>query len=406
MGSLHFLVSKSKNFLSDLKYDCFKENMKNNTCKLLISLDWILIYDIDKQQNFHFLKNMRFITSVLFLFLVFPTFGHSIAHAIEEELQAMSGHNLEAIEKLSQEKLPIIVDVGLYIMSVDSFDYTNSTFSVTYWVWFVYDKEYCNIINPHETCEVINFITKEDIVSFKEIKAGKVWSGKKIRGTFKYSWDLSKYPIDEQFLELRLDESDRESDVIQYRADHDNSGYMESETKIPGWSIKDFRIRQDNISHSSTYGDPSSVAKKGSVYTAIVATLNLKRDTLSTFFKLHTVLFVAFFISWLSSSINFSKNPPYLAARVATLVSMIYAVVLNIQYVDNIMGRVPTITLTDKFQFATLFMIFLFFLHLVISYKIQIMGKYELSNQIDKYVIILSPFVYVISLLLISVGII
>ena len=85
---------------------------------------------------------------------------------------------------------------------------------------------------------------------------------------------------------------------------------------------------------------------------------------------------------------------------------MIYAVVLNIQYVDNIMGRVPTITLTDKFQFATLFMIFLFFLHLVISYKIQIMGKYELSNQIDKYVIILSPFVYVISLLLISVGII
>ena len=120
---------------------------------------------------------MRFIRSILLLFLIFPTFGNSIAMALEEgELQPMSGHNLGAIGKLSQEKLPIIVDVGLYIMSVDSFDYTNSTFSATYWVWFVYDKEYCNIINPHETCEVINFITKEDIVSFKEIRAGKVWS--------------------------------------------------------------------------------------------------------------------------------------------------------------------------------------------------------------------------------------
>lgn len=353
---------------------------------------------------------MRFLLFSVFLFVAFcSVYGNSLIKDNENPtlvklIEKQKGHDLNALRKLPKNKLPIFVNVGVYLMSVDSFDYNRNTFSATFWVWFVYDLEYKNIINPHETCEIINFTDKKDVSSFKEISGGKVWSGRKIRGTFRYSWDLSKYPVDKQFLQLRIDESDRESSEIRYKVDLENSGFMQNEVHIPGWKINRFDIKQKDIEHTSTYGDPTSKSKNGSIYSAIIVTLELKRESLSTFFKLHTVLFVAFILSWLSTLLDFSKTPPFLAARVATLVSMIYAIVLNIQYVDNIMGTVPTITLPDKFQFATLLMISFFFLQLVVTYKLQTKNKDEISNLIDKYVFILSPFVYVILLLLISIG--
>jgi hypothetical protein len=313
-----------------------------------------------------------------------------------------SGHDLEKMAALPDSEKPIRVTTGMYIMSIDSLDYANNTFAATFWLWFVYDEKYADHINPHTTVDILNYISKDFSASFKEIKAGKTWAGVKVRGVFKHHWHLENYPNDVQDLSIHFDETDRESTELIYQPDVENSGYWAEEIKISGWEIMpNPRFELSHVRHQTTYGDPSLAGGfRPAEYTSMAGTIQIKRSAESTFLKLHMVIFVAFLISWGAMQINVAVSD-FFAARIGIMVAMVYAVVLNMQYVDGFMGTVPTITLPDKLHFCTLFMIIVFSFTTIVARRLMDSGSLKKAAALERAVVFSTPVVYVAAQLLV-----
>ena len=329
-------------------------------------------------------------------------------------------HNDNLLKQLPAEELPIEVEVGMVVMSIDSFEDTKKTFSATFWVWFIYDAKYKDVIKPHQTFEVINFLTKESVSEFEELTEDaltgerKIWSGRKIRGIFKHNWDLANFPSDEQVLELQIDESQREAKYIVYKADTSASTFFrwkmgdEKDNHIPGWKIDGFKVMADNVIHTTTYGDPAlrrepgAAAPPSSVYSAFRAEIKLSRTAWATFLKIHSVVFAAFLLSWIALLLN-PQNPNLTAARIGVLVAMVYSVALNIQHVDILLGLVPEMILPDKIQCLTLSFIVLFFIETVLGQLYLRRDLVSRVKRLDRLVFLYSIFLYLILLFVIII---
>lgn len=311
------------------------------------------------------------------------------------------GHNDELFDTLPQDEKPVKVKVGAYITGIDGFDYRENTFSASFWVWFVYDKKYANIINPHRTMEIMDYVSLETISEFKEIQGDKVWSGKRLRGVFKYNWNLSNYPADRQDLEIEIEEGDKGSKDIVYEADAENSGYVHKDgdtDDIPGWSIAGFEVGTHGHTHSTNYGEPSAPPGSRTTYPVFSAKLSLERTSFYTFLKMNMVVIIAFVVSWFSVLLK-PVDGGMIAARVAILVAMIYSVALNMEYVDSVMGNGPMLTLLDKIQAMTLVSIIGLLLVTILSFEFMHSGRQVWARRIDLAAFAVLPIVYAILML-------
>ena len=312
------------------------------------------------------------------------------------------GNNDELFEAIPADEKPIKVKVGAYITSMDDFDYRDNTFSASFWVWFVYDKKYDNIINPHHTMETMDYVSLETVSEFNEVHGDKVWSGKRLRGVFKYNWNLSNYPADRQDLEIEIEEGDKGVNDIVYVADTENSGYVNEDGDggdMPGWSVAGFEASTHVHTHSTNYGEPSAAPGSRTTYPVFSAKLSLERTSFYTFLKMNMVVLIASIVSWFSVLLK-PVDGGMIAARVAILVAMIYSVALNIEYVDSVMGNGPLLTLPDKIQAITLASIMALLLVTILSFEFVHAGKQVWARRLDLSAFAVLPIVYAALLLL------
>jgi len=283
------------------------------------------------------------------------------------------------------------VKSGGYIISLYDFDYSKNSYSADLWLWFVIDDSNSEI-TPIDTYEIVNSNFLTNLLDFRDITPNGIWQTRKVRGVFQEQWDLSNYPFDSHTLEIVVEEADLEVDEFRYSPDQVNSKISET-LELPGWEIMGFEIRTEQYDYDTNFGNPSSDINTGSSYSRLILSIAIKRDAVSEFIKLHTVVFIAMLISTLSLMIA-PTSGDYLAGRSGMIVAMIYAIVLNLQFVNQLIYSSSTLTLTDKLHFITLFFLLAYFLVTIMSYIFQKRGKPEHSRWIDLVALKTSLIVY------------
>lgn len=279
-------------------------------------------------------------------------------------------------DSLEVEDGPVAKDtvkVGVYITSIYALGFAENDFGIDFWVWFVHKNK---DVDPKETMEIVNSESQTFEYGTNEEKGNYMWSVQKCRAMIKKNWEISRFPLDDQTLEVILEETDRDTSGVVYIADTANSK-IDPSVDLNGWNISSFSILPSVKTYNTTYGDPT--LQGTSSYARLEFNTVIQRDGKRIFLKLFLGLYVAFLIALAV----FFLDGAEIGARTSLAVGALFAAVGNKYIVDSSLPDHTSFTIVDKLHNLTFALIFVSIVFNVISNATFRKGKAALGKKID-----------------------
>lgn len=270
------------------------------------------------------------------------------------------------------------VKVGVFITSIYSLGFAENDFGIDFWVWYVYKND---SIDPMGTMEVANSESQIFDYGTTEKKGEYIWSVQKCRAMIKKNWEIARFPLDDQTLNVILEETDLDTSSLVYIADTANSRIDES-VDLNGWNITEFKLKPSIKTYNTTYGDPSLEGK--SSYARLEFETEIARGSKRIFLKLFLGLYVAFLIALAV----FFLDGAEIGARTSLAVGALFAAVGNKYIVDSSLPDHTSFTIVDKLHNLTFALIFVSIVFNVISNATFRNGKASLGKKIDYFAFI------------------
>lgn len=288
-------------------------------------------------------SNMALLTIVVMFIAV-------LAGAIICSAQELSPPDASAPKKGKVERCI----VGAYLASIYDFNFLGQTFSAAIWLWTHTSSEYER--KPLETMDFTNAKNTSSSLCSNIVKNGIRWGQCKVCGTFSQSWDLRNYPFDRHKLEIRIEEAIDDTTVLTYEADARSSSYRK-DMQLDDWKITDFRIINNPVTHSSTFGDPALEPGGSSEYAGIVIFITIQREEVTSYIKLTAVAYVASLLLLVSFFLHLDGGFRFLDSRITLQAGALFATVINMRAASSALGSEDSMTLVDKVHLAALFYI-------------------------------------------------
>ena len=182
-----------------------------------------------------------------------------------------------------------IVKIGIYPTSVHQLDVANNTYYIDTYVWLRWKGE----IDPTKTIEFINMV--EDWggkLSFlqpapKREPDGSLYQILKLEGRFNHAFYLSDYPLDRQYLSIRIEDQTYGIDRLAYVIDTKDSGVGDL-VRIPGWNLVSWKGETFTHDYQTNFGDETTPQK----YSMASFSIEISRPISFFFWKLLLPLFM------------------------------------------------------------------------------------------------------------------
>ena len=241
------------------------------------------------------------------------------------------------------------VKVGVYITSIYNLGFAQNDFGIDFWIWYLYKND---SLDPKGTMEVFNAESSTMEYATVEKKGNYIWAAQKCTAMIKKNWEISRFPLDNQTLDVILEETDKDTSEMVYVADVANSKIDPSVT-LNGWSITDFKVVPAIKTYNTTYGDPTLTGS--SSYARLSMSTKIERNSKSIFLKLFLGLYVAFLIALAVFFLDGSE----IGARAGLAVGALFAAVGNKYVVDSSLPDHTSFTIVDKLHDVTFALILL-----------------------------------------------
>ena len=244
-----------------------------------------------------------------------------------------------------------IAKIGVYVVDLQDLNFVNNTFNASFWIWSTSKNDQ---INPLKTMEFVRSKSPPSVGLYSSRKKdGETWAQERVQGTFNHQWDMTNFPLDRHVLSLVVEESLDDAGHLVYEADKDASG-LDKSIVIPGFKVTKVNVQSGTREYTSNFGDQS--LPPVSKYTQLHMDIEVQRDSMVLFMKLHIGLYAAFLISACCFLMLPAVQPvPSLGGSVfGVLVGALFATIMNLRAVDSIIGRSESITLVDRLHFMTL----------------------------------------------------
>jgi hypothetical protein len=283
--------------------------------------------------------------------------------------------------------------VGSYLTSIHDFNLSDQTFGADIWLWTHTSSE--SKRKPLETMEFTNAKSTCSSLGSDIVKNGIRWGQRKICGTFRQNWDLRNFPFDRHKLEIRIEEGIDETTALTYEADTRNSAYRK-EIQLDGWKITDFRIINNPVTHSSTFGDPALQPGSSSEYAGIILRIAVERKEVTSYIKLTAVAYMAFFLMLVSFFLHVDSGFRLLDSRITLQAGALFATVVNMNSASRALGSEDRVTLVDKVHIVILFYILLGALVTVLARALLTRGFSDHRlRQVDLWAVALATITFI-----------
>ena len=301
---------------------------------------------------------------------------------------ALWAFTLFTLPSYAADKVPVVVDVGLFLNNVPSVMLKERKFQVDFNVWFRWTGD---AVNPLESFEVVggHIDLKEELV---KKKTGNVNYGLyKIVATINYNFDLAKYPLDDHALKIQIEDVKRDSSELVYRADTATTN-VSPKVHVPGWDTGHFEATTAITHYPTNYGDPEAAKSTESNYSRFIFSLDLIRNGYGNFLKLFSMLFFAGGIAFFA----FRVRSDYLDGRLALIVSGIFMAAITANMISSSLPESDSFDMAEKLYFATMAFIFATCLGSLHTFKIFLAGNEEKANLLSRRLGMALPVAYVI----------
>lgn len=265
------------------------------------------------------------------------------------------------------------VKVGIFITSIYSLGFAENDFGIDFWVWYIYKD---STLHPLETTEIVNSESRSVDFATTEWKGNVIWSTHKCSAMIKKNWDIARFPLDGQSLDVFLEETDKDTSQLVYIADTENSR-IDKSVELNGWKISDFKLVPMNYTYNTTYGDPT--LKGESTYARLEISTTIERQSKKIFLKLFLGLYVAFLIAL---SVFFLDGAE-IGARTSLSVGALFASVGNKYIVDSSLPDHSSFTIVDKIHDMTFALILISIVFSIISNGMVRRGNLAKSKRFD-----------------------
>lgn len=277
------------------------------------------------------------------------------------------------------------VKVGVYVTSIYSLGFAENDFGIDFWIWYLYKND---SINPMETTEIVNSENASFEYNDIDERGQYHWATHKCRAMIKKDWEISRFPLDGQQLDVFLEETDMDTSQLVYVADTVNSKIDES-VILSGWKIEDFKVIPGVNTYETTYGDPILSGK--SSYARLTMSTKISRDSKNIFLKLFLGVYVAFLISLTV----FFLDGKEIGGRTSLAVGALFAAVGNKYIVDSSLPDHTSFTIVDKIHNVSFALIFFSIVCSVISNRIAQSGRHKLDEKFDRVCFVISLVSYI-----------
>lgn len=280
---------------------------------------------------------------------------------------------------------PTKVAAGVYVNQIYNVSLKENRFTADFYMWFRYENDE---IKPVDTMEIVNGkIDSKTGVMTKKIN-GINYSICRVVATINKFWDVSRYPLDKHTIQIEIEDSVNDSEVMVFTPDIENVG-MSPDAQVRGWKVigaKSFDRRKD---YASNFGDISLPTNNHSNYSRYVYSIDVDRMGLGQFFKLFALMFLATFVAFLAFLVTPTSGP-----RFGLGTGALFAAAANSFVVGSSLPESNGITIADQLQFTTIGLIFTSLLISTISLRLFTTGKERISLLLDRVSLAFLPVFY------------
>jgi hypothetical protein len=240
--------------------------------------------------------------------------------------------------------------IGVNIEDLYDLDMARDTFGAVLWIWSLCPS---GTFAPLDTVAFPTTSTGLSLGPLRSIDVGSAgqYQYRRVQGTFRQDWDVSRYPFDRQHIAIPIDETHYGSSLLVFEPDV-SASFLTPDVRagLSEWRISDLELTASVSEEASTYGLPNA---HGASYARIEAGLTMRRAQLSTFLKLTTGVFVGMFIAFLSFSCDPTDREGF-GHKLGLLVAVLFAILINMQTTDATIGDAGRVTLVTNVHLVSL----------------------------------------------------
>jgi hypothetical protein len=245
----------------------------------------------------------------------------------------------------------VVCRVGVNIEDLYDFDSVRETFGAVLWLWSLCPAPEPAPLESTVLRTALPGLQLERIHS-TPVGDGGLYQYRRVQGTFRHDWDMSRYPFDRQRLVIPFDESDLGAGVVIFEADEASALEPELLSRVPGWELSALEVRASVADPAVDYGLPGEQG-----YAHLEAAVDLQRTSqLLDFIKPTLGVFAAALIALLAFFLD-SRDKGTFATKLALLVGVLFAVLLNLRAADAIIGDATRLTLITEVHLVVLALI-------------------------------------------------
>ncbi len=162
--------------------------------------------------------------------------------AVAMSFVALDVHG-QTSDTASSTSTPMHIQVGVYIIDIQSINLANSNYQIDFYLWFNFNPQQ---INASDVAQ-FEFINGEPTI--KQIDASSGYLEYRVTGTFLKTFDFTNYPFESHTLFIELEHENLDNTQLIY--DIDPTSYIEPAGGLSGWNTGN--ITSTVLTHS--YGD-------------------------------------------------------------------------------------------------------------------------------------------------------
>ncbi len=273
------------------------------------------------------------------------------------------------------------VHVGIYASQIHSVNLKENKFTIDFYIWFRWTNPE---LRPHKTMEVANgkIDLNEGTDEPELLPDGTLYAYRRIVADITQFWDVTRFPLDDQTLEVAIDDSANEEDKLRYIADAKNTG-IDLRAQVPGWKIEGVSGTVGSKTFSTNFGDTRLQTGNASSYSRFTFAVECKRRGIGQFLKLFFGLFVATGIAFLA----FFIKPTEVDPRFGLGVGAIFAAVASEYVVTSSLPDSDRLAMADMLHILAFIAIFASLIESTWSlyvYSSEDEDKMALSRRVDR----------------------
>lgn len=184
------------------------------------------------------------------------------------------------------------VTTGIYVDRVKSISLKDNIWTVDFYIWF----KWAGNNNPGDTFQVVDgSIDKKEKI--KESKNGdENFALYKVTATITKKFDMFRFPVDNQFLTIDIQDKQLGRHELVYIADNQSSS-VGKQVNIPGYSIDNLKVVEKPYYYNTTMGDPTL---SSTTFSQLRTGMLVTREDLTVSFVSLIGIFIAVFAALMS----------------------------------------------------------------------------------------------------------